>query len=100
VEVEVGEGERDAGSVFGSEAEAAAFLKYEPQGMAPTRDGRGVRLAEVMRDEGAWVERPARVAGMEMGFLRPWARWGVGVERATVVEPIEYRWRLGRVLRA
>lgn len=88
------------GSVFADEGEAAGFLKYEPLGLSPTRDGRGVRLAEVMRDEAAWRERAARVVGMELGYLRPYERHGLAVERATAVEPIEYRWRLGRSLRA
>lgn len=98
------------GSVFGSVEEARRVLKYRPVSMAPARvgrvgvgrDGRMLRLAEVVRDESAWRERAVRVLRAEFGGdtggtplpLRNGG--GATVELCTLVEPIDYRWRLGR----
>lgn len=87
--------ERPAGSVFGSHEQAAAFLKYQPVSLHP--DGRGgFRLAEVIRDESLWRERPVRVTEWFAADLDELGADGAAIEWATRVEPIPYRWRLGR----
>lgn len=90
--------ELEPGSCFSSIAEARTVLKYQPLGLSVQRDGRSVKLAEVVRDEKDWNERQARL--VEHRFA---AFAGIGVpspqlELATVVAPIPYRWTLGRRL--
>ena len=86
------------GSPFASAAEAERVLRYAPLGMAVDLDGRYVKLAEVIRDEAAWSERPVRVLESHFRFFDALglSRSDVELERATRVAPIEYRWRLGR----
>ena len=86
------------GSPFASSAEAERVLRYAPLGMSVDLDGRYVKLAEVIRDEAAWSERPVRVLESHFRFFDALglSRSDVELERATRVAPIEYRWRLGR----
>jgi hypothetical protein len=84
------------GSPFRSAAEAAEFLKYCPLGLSVDLDGRFLRLAEVVRDEKAWLERPVRVIEAHWPFLRELGQDQLQLERATRVAPIDYKWRLGR----
>lgn len=77
---------------FSSHAEAAHFLKYRPLGLAP--DARGLRLAEVFRNESEWHESQLSVRSARFQFLE---RFGLHqLELATRVAPLDYRWRLGR----
>jgi len=84
------------GSPFGSAAEADEFLKYAPLALAPDLDGRYFELAEVVRDESKWRERPVRVIEAHFNFLRRLGQDELHLERATRVDPVDYRWRLGR----
>ena len=84
------------GSPFTSAAEAEEFLKYCPLGIAPDLDGRYFELAEVMRDESKWREHPVRVIEAHWNFFRRLGQDELHLERATRVEPLDYRWRLGR----
>jgi hypothetical protein len=86
------------GSPFASAAEAERVLKYAPLGMSVDVDGRYLKLAEVIRDEAAWSERPVSVIESRFRFFDTLglARGDVQLERATRVAPIEYRWKLGR----
>lgn len=81
------------GSVFPSLENARDFLKYEPMGLAVADES--VRLAEVQRTESQWRERAVRVTKMHSEFLRARSP-GAELELATWVEPIDYRWTLGR----
>lgn len=91
-----GPGTLAACSPFASVEEAREFLKYRPMGLAPSAEGRRVRLAEVFRDETDWDERPIRVERARFVFLERLNRGNPVVEAATRVAPIEYCWRLGR----
>jgi hypothetical protein len=84
------------GSPFDSAADAARFLKYRPLALAPDLDGRYLELAEVVRDESRWRERPVRVIEAHFKFLQRLGQDELHLERATRVDPIDYRWRLGR----
>jgi len=85
------------GSVFASLEEARLFLKYHPLGLAPTSDGRSLRLAEVHRDEATWRERAVVITGAELGLVSQKLP-GAALELATWVEPVDYRWTLGRTV--
>ena len=86
------------GSPFTSPEEAARFLKYQPLGLSVDLDARWLKLAEVMRDEQAWRETPVRVIEAHWSFLDSIGQTDVQLERATRVEPLDYRWRLDRRL--
>ena len=86
------------GSPFASPEEAAEFLKYCPLGVAVDLDGRYFELADVVRDESKWREHPVRVIEAHWNFFRRLGQDELHLERATRVEPLEYRWRLGRRL--
>ena len=86
----------DRESPFRSAADAAQFLKYRPLGLSIDLDGRYVHLAEVTRDESAWRERPVRVIEAHWKFFDALGQDDVHLERATRVDPLDYRWRLGR----
>jgi hypothetical protein len=86
------------GSPFASAEEAERVLKYPTLGLSVDLDGRYLHLAEVIRDEAAWSERPVRLIEAHFRFFE---ELGLGpdevqLERATRVAPIDYRWRLGR----
>lgn len=87
-----------ADSIFQTREEARTFLKYQAMGMAPSRDGGKLRLAEVFREERDWREREVRVVTGEFAFLKDRAP-GAVLELATWVSPIDYRWRLGKTVR-
>lgn len=76
---------------FRSRAEAAYFLKYRPIGLAPS--ARGLRLAEVFRNESEWCESPLTVRSARFQFLEQFGAHQL--ELATQVAPLDYRWRLG-----
>jgi hypothetical protein len=84
------------GSPFDSAADAERFLKYRPLAVAPDLDGRYLELVEVVRDESKWRERPVRVIEAHFKFLQRLGQDELHLERATRVDPIDYRWRLGR----
>ena len=86
----------DRGSPFRSAADAEQFLKYRPLGLSVDRDARYVHLAEVTRDESAWSERPVRVIEAHWRFFDALGQDDVHLERATRVDPLDYRWRIGR----
>lgn len=88
------------GSPFSSSAEAAEALKYQPFALAPTVDGRAIKLAEVFRDESAWHESPIDVVAARWAFFDALGQQDARLELATRVRPIDYRWRLGRRLPA
>ena len=83
-------------SVFRTAAERDAFLKYRPLGLSVDLDGRYLHLAEVLRDESAWRERPVRVLEAHWKFFDALGQRDLHLERATRVDPMDYRWRLGR----
>lgn len=89
----------DRESPFRSAAEAGQFLKYRPLGLSVDLDGRYLHLAEVKRDESAWRERPVRVLEAHWKFFDALGQDDVHLERATRVDPLDYRWRLGRRVR-
>lgn len=82
------------GSPFTSIAEAEAFLKYKPCGLAQAGPGR-VNLLPIRREEAAWRARPVQAIRQEWEYLRglPGAR----PELAFEVAPIEYRFDRGRI---
>ena len=83
-----------SGSCFASLDEAQRILKYQPVGLSC--DQRGIKLAEIFRNEDDWRERPVAVVDHEYAFFRKIGQTDVALELATWVEPIDYRWRLGR----
>jgi len=83
-------------SCFESYAQAQRFLKYRPIALSPDRRGRRIRVAEVSRDESAWRESPLSVSDARWAFFDRLAQRDVRLELATRVEPLDYRWRLGR----
>lgn len=75
-----------------------AFLKYAPFGLATDGAGRRLRLAEVLRDEANWSERPVKVAEARWSLFDSLAQQDLSLVGATEVAPIDYRWRIGRTL--
>ncbi len=88
--------ELSPGSCFSTVAEAAAFLKYRPLGLAVDARNTTLKLAEVFRDEQQWREHPLRVTEAHWHFLDDLGQHDAKLECATRVAPIDYRWRLGR----
>jgi len=88
----------DADSCFDTPEEAARVLKYRPVAFAPDERARRVRLAEVFRDERRWEERPVSVVEARFEFLETLGQDDLVLERAIMVAPLDYRWRLGRRL--
>jgi uncharacterized protein YqjF (DUF2071 family) len=87
-----------ADSCFASAAEAARVLKYRPVAFAPDDEAKRVRLAEVFRDERRWEEKPVSVVEARFGLFDALGQDELVLERAIVVAPLDYRWRLGRRL--
>ena len=83
-------------SCFESYALARQFLKYRPIALCPDRRGRRVNVAEVFRDESAWRESPLSVSEARWGFFDHFAQHDTHLELATRMEPLDYRWQLGR----
>jgi uncharacterized protein YqjF (DUF2071 family) len=86
----------DTDSCFDSVEEAARVLKYRPVAFAPDKDSKRVRLAEVIRDERRWEEKPVSVVEARFGLFDALGQGELVLERAIVVAPLDYRWRLGR----
>lgn len=84
------------GSCFNTVAEASAFLKYRPLGLAVDARSATLKLAEVFRDEQQWREHPLRVTAAHWQFLEDLGQHDAKLECATRVAAIDYRWRLGR----
>jgi hypothetical protein len=84
------------GSPFASAAEAEQFLRDPGLALAPDLDGRYFELAEAVRDEAKWKERPVRVIEAHWSFLNRLGQNELHLERAALVESIDCRWRLGR----
>ena len=85
-------------TVFPHEEQARAFLKYTPTGVCPDASGRIMRLAEVERDEHAWIEHPILLEECRFEYFAALGIEDARVERAVAVSPIDYRWRLGRTV--
>ena len=83
-------------SCFSSPSESERFLKYCPLGLSCTDGGERLKLAEVMRDDSAWQERPIKVVKARWSFFERLRHPELVLERATRVAPIDYAWRLGR----
>lgn len=88
----------DRDTVFRHEEQAKAFLKYTPVGVCPDASGRIMRVAEVDRNEDAWHERPMALDECRFEHFAALGIQDARVERAVSVAPIDYRWRLGRVV--
>lgn len=84
------------GSVFKTLAEREGALKYAPLGLSSDDLGQVVKVAEVVRDDRLWREDPVEVVAADWAFLRGLGVGDARVERATLVAPIDYVWRLGR----
>lgn len=93
---EVGDQAPSPDSVFATIEDRERLLEYAPFGLALDGDGRWLRIAEVIRDDRAWKERPAAVITDRWDYLDSLGLRGRRLERAMEVAPIEYRWRLGR----
>ena len=83
-------------SVFASLDEAAAFLKYKPNGLSLDRASRA-NVVHITRDEQAWRSRLVSVACADWAFLR---EYDVQPEICYEVEPIRYQWDRGRIYAA
>jgi hypothetical protein len=86
-------------SPFGSVEERERVLTYTAVGLSVPRSGRGLRVAEVLRDEAAWQEQPVVVEAASWDYLSRLRVGPMRLVRATRAAPIEYTWRLGRVER-
>jgi hypothetical protein len=91
--------ELEPDSCFDTIENARQALKYTPRGLAVSRDGRRLRVAEVERDETRWMEWPLAVEQQEFLWLRGQGQTDLKLELATIVEPLDYQWRLGRTER-
>ncbi len=92
----IGEPTLTSESCFESYALARQFLKYRPLALSPDRRRRRIKVAEVFRDEAAWREWPLTVSKARWGFFDRLAQHDAQLELATRVEPLDYRWKLGR----
>ena len=84
-----------AGAPFASLEEAAAFLKYKPFGLSPSGSD-AVNVVRVVREEAAWRSRLVTVEDARWQFL---ARHETALEICCQVEPIDYQWERGKILR-
>ena len=84
-----------AGSPFSSLGEAADWLKYKPFGLSPCGDG-AINVVRVARDEAAWRSRLVTVEKARWEFLEPYE---TALEICYEVEPIDYQWERGRIVR-
>lgn len=88
-----------ADSCFPTLQDAREFLKYQPYALALTeRDGRrAIRIAEVQRDERAWVETPVTLREGKFALFDRLGQTDLAkCEYATRVAPMDYVWKLGR----
>jgi hypothetical protein len=80
--------------LFKDSDEEQAILKYQPLGLA-VGSRNHLRLAEVIRDESAWSEARVTVISAQWGFFDDEMQKLITLQRATRVDPLDYRWRLG-----
>ena len=83
------------GSPFADLTEAASFLKYKPRAFSP-HAADAVNAVQVVRDESAWRSRIVAVPRQEWGFF---SGRDATPELCTEVEPIDYQWNRGEILR-
>lgn len=91
-----------AGSCFPTLQDAREFLKYQPYALAVTQDGRGrsIRIAEVQRDEAAWIETPVSLRQGDFALFDHLGQTPqMQFELATRVAAMDYTWKLGRTER-
>jgi len=84
------------GPPFSSLEEQERVVKYAPFGLAVSRSGHRLRVAEVIRDEALWKEEPVRVELADWNYPRRVGVNDLRLVRATRVAPIDYVWRIGR----
>ena len=84
------------GSPFASLADAAAQLKYKPNGLSLAPGG-AVNVVQIVRDEAAWRGRLVTVETAHWAFLDDYA---AHPEICYAVAPIDYRWNRARIYRA
>lgn len=89
-----------AGSCFPTLKDAQEFLRYPPLALAGDGGSDRLRLTRVHRDDAQWRERPVTVRRARVAFLETLGQHDATLELATRVEPIEYRWELGRTAQA
>lgn len=83
------------GSPFPSLDSAAEWLKYKPFALSPCGDG-AINVVQVARDEAAWRSRLLAVEKARWEFLEPYE---TALELCYEVEPIDYQWERGRIVR-
>ena len=83
------------GSPFASLGEAAERLKYKPFGLSPCGHG-AINIVRVARDEAAWRSRLVAVEKARWEFLEAHE---TALEICYEVEPIDYQWERGRIVR-
>ena len=83
------------GSPFASLDSAAEWLKYKPFGISPCGDEE-INVVRVARDEAAWRSRLVTVEKARWEFLEPYK---TALEICYEVEPIDYQWERGRIVR-
>ena len=83
------------GSPFASLGQAADWLKYKPFGLSSCGDG-AINVVHVARDEAAWRSRLVTVEKARWEFLGPYE---TALEICYEVEPIDYQWERGRIIR-
>lgn len=79
-------------SAFDTLDEAAAFLKYQPAGIALAQPG-VANVVHIARDEAAWQSRLVHVETAAWAYLRDQP---ITPEICYQVEPIAYQWNRGR----
>jgi hypothetical protein len=79
-------------SAFDSLEQAAAFLKYQPAGIALARPG-VANIVHITRDESAWRSRLVHVETAAWAYLHDQP---VAPEICYQVDPIAYQWNRGR----
>lgn len=75
-----------------------SLLRYEPAGLSLDKTGTRLRVTEIFRDESQWREDPIEVTEARWEFLEQQGERGLKIVRATRVEPIRYRWAIGKEL--
>ncbi len=85
---------RPTGSCFPTPLDAAEFCCYRPRALA-VHGGHAV-LTEVRRDPAAWHETPVSVSDAHWGLFDQLDQRDAALEWAVRVDPVDYRWTLGR----
>ncbi|HET8842874.1 MAG TPA: DUF2071 domain-containing protein [Ktedonobacteraceae bacterium] len=86
--------QHDPHSIFPSQDEAAAFLKYKPYGLSLSKAGLA-NVVHITRNELAWQSRLVAVETAGWAFLH---KYDVHPEICYEVDPIRYQWDRGRLL--